>query len=79
MNRLVKMMRGFFWYSIVPQVLMLIFIVYFYGTEHIFGFAAFVLASIACACADAYKIKKEVTTVKKIKKDSVATERREAI
>ncbi len=60
MDRLIKMLRSFFWLAILPPVIMLMFIIYFYGSAHIFGFAVFVLVCIASTCANTYRIGKEI-------------------
>lgn len=74
MDRLIKMLRSFFWIAILPPIIMFICIMYFYGSAHIFGFSVFVLVCIASACANAYRIRKEIRRI--IAKDDKMTARK---
>lgn len=60
MDKLNRMLKSFFWFAILPPIIMLLLVLYFQGTTHMFGFITFVLVCIASACANAYRIQKEI-------------------
>lgn len=64
MEKLNRMLRSFFWFAVLPPIIMLLFIMYYYGTNHIFGLTAFVVICVASACANAYRIRMEIKRIK---------------
>lgn len=64
MEKLNRMLRSFFWFAVLPPIIMLFFIMYYYGTNHMFGLTAFVVICVASACANAYRIQREIKRIK---------------
>ena len=60
MDKLSRMLKNFFWLAILPPIRMLLLVLSFHGTPHMFGFITFVLVCIASACANASRIQKEI-------------------
>ena len=60
MDKLNRMLKSFFWFAILPPIIMLLLVLYFHGTTHMFGFITFVLVCIASACANAYRSRKKL-------------------
>ncbi len=65
MDKLNRMLKNFFWFAILPPIIMLLLVLYFYGTTHVFGFVTFTLVCIVSACVNTYRIQKEIDRLSK--------------
>lgn len=63
MEKLNRMLKSFFWLAVLPPIIMLFFVMYYYGINHLFGLVVFALVCMASLCANAYRIRKEIQRI----------------